>query len=996
VAADTLPVDTTGLPAGATFGASTGLGLGFGADTTVSPDGDPQMATTGGATADATTTGGQSGTANATTLAGVHTPHQGPLTVGQAFGPRYQILRVLGVGGMGAVYQAWDAELGVPVALKVIRGAHRKVSPELEKRFKNELLLARQVTHKSVVRIHDLGEIEGIKYITMPYIQGDDLATVLRREGRQTVAATLEIARDVAHGLRAAHEAGVVHRDLKPANVMVKSGAEKHAVIMDFGISTSADNGAEGGVVGTLEYMAPEQAAGGNVDARSDIYAFGLILYELLTGQRPRGGTTPQARVEAMQRRFAAGLPPLRRVDPSIPEPVEALVMRCVERDPADRFQSTAEICSALGRIDPSGELIREPTKITRPMLALGLVLVLLLLGGTYFATRSLFKPPLEHAPVSVLITDFDNRTGDADFTGAVEQTLTSALETASFVTVYPRRSASQVAAKLASGPSRIDEVMGRLISKSEGIGVMVTGAIERQGNGYAVSIRALDPADEKKVVAEARATAGDKSRVLPTVGTLATGIRRALGDRTSTAARETFTAASLDAMRAFARAQELQQSNRYEEALAEYQRAVQLDPGFARAYSGMAGVYINYFRQPEKAAASYEAAMKHLDRMTDREKYRTLGAYYVDIVRNYEKAIENFETLVRLYPADDSGHGNLALAYLHVGDVPRALAEVRKSLDIYPRNSLQRYNYAMYAMYAGDFATAIGEARQLREENSQFEYALLPAALSRLAQGDAAGARESYAQLAAMSPLGASFARMGEADMAMYHGQYRAAIAPLAAAIAVDVKEKNATQAAQKKVALAEAYAALGQPARAAAAATEAARLNQHESTLFPAARVLVAIGKDDAALQLATELEKVLQRHTTAYAGIIRGEIALRHGRLAEGIEILRGAQQRHDSWFSRFVLGKAYVEAEHYAEALTELELCLKRRGETTDVFFYDIPTIRYQPPLYYWLARAQEALGAAAQAQKNYEQFLALRVSANPPDPLALDAQKRLSK
>ena len=327
IAADTLPVDTTGLPAGATFGASTGLGLGFGAETTVSPDSDPApeslpLAATNvpGMTAlpDATT-GNPNRSANATTVADVRAPREGPLKVGQAFGPRYQILRVLGVGGMGAVYQAWDAELGVAVALKVIRSAHRKVSPELEKRFKNELLLARQVTHKSVVRIHDLGEIDGIKYITMPYIQGDDLATVLRREGKQTVATTLGIARDVADGLRAAHDAGVVHRDLKPANVMIKSGAERHAVIMDFGISTSADNGAEGVVIGTLEYMAPEQAEGASVDARADIYAFGLILYELLTGPRPRRGATtagPHRRHEAAVLGGVAAPPSRRRFDP--------------------------------------------------------------------------------------------------------------------------------------------------------------------------------------------------------------------------------------------------------------------------------------------------------------------------------------------------------------------------------------------------------------------------------------------------------------------------------------------------------------------------------------------------------------------------------------------------------------------------------------------------------------------------------------------------------
>ena len=194
-------------------------------------------------------------------------------------------------------------------------------------------------------------------------------------------------------------------------------------------------------------------------------------------------------------------------------------------------------------------------------MLAVGLVLILLLLGATYFATRIWFKPPVTRPPLSVLVTDFDNRTNDPDFDGALEQTLTTALETASFVTVYPRRSAGQVAAKLRPGTTRIDESMGRLISKSEGIGVIVTGAIERQGNGYAVTVRALDPSDEKKILAETRATATDKGRVLPIVVSLASGIRRDLGDTTSVAAGETFTAASLDAMRAFAQAQELQRA---------------------------------------------------------------------------------------------------------------------------------------------------------------------------------------------------------------------------------------------------------------------------------------------------------------------------------------------------------------------------------------------------------------------------------------------------
>src|SRR5467141_4420872 len=289
-------VGTTGLPSGGTFDGTTGLnpfGVNSGGTGTTTAPGEPGTADLGSSIATAS----------------------GPLKVGQAFGPRYHILKILGVGGMGAVYQAWDSELSVAVALKVIRSdrRHGSVSPEAEKRFKNELLLARQVTHKNVVRIHDLGEIDGIKYITMPYVQGDDLKTVLHRDGKLPIARALHLARQIAAGLDAAHEAGVVHRDLKPANIMI--GAEDQAQIMDFGISASAEEAASGGIIGTLEYMAPEQGTGAAVDARADIYAFGLIMYEMLVGPRPSPSGTSQDRIEAMKQRFELGLPSVRALD---------------------------------------------------------------------------------------------------------------------------------------------------------------------------------------------------------------------------------------------------------------------------------------------------------------------------------------------------------------------------------------------------------------------------------------------------------------------------------------------------------------------------------------------------------------------------------------------------------------------------------------------------------------------------------------------------------
>ncbi|HYT66878.1 MAG TPA: serine/threonine-protein kinase [Vicinamibacterales bacterium] len=307
--------------------------------------------------------------ANAETLAGVPVSPRGtgPLIAGQAFGPRYHIIRTLGAGGMGVVYQAWDAELNVAVAVKVIRPeviGDRTSAAEVERRFKRELVLARQVTHRNVVRIHDLGERDGIKYLTMPFVEGQDLANLLRERGRLPVPEALAIARQVAHGLAAAHQVGVVHRDLKPENIML--AADGTALIMDFGISRSISGTATatalGGVMGTLEYMAPEQARGELVDPRADIYAFGLIFYDMLTGrQRLAGRDNPMS--EIMSRMHAAPRP-LRQLDDTIPESLERIIARCIEPSAEKRFATTSELVATLEALTPDGHpltLARTP-----------------------------------------------------------------------------------------------------------------------------------------------------------------------------------------------------------------------------------------------------------------------------------------------------------------------------------------------------------------------------------------------------------------------------------------------------------------------------------------------------------------------------------------------------------------------------------------------------------------------------------------------------------
>jgi len=945
----------------------------------------------------------------------------GPLSIGQSFGTRYHIIRVLGVGGMGAVYQAWDAELGVAVAIKVVRPeitADPTSAADMERRFKRELVLARQVTHKNVVRIHDMGEIDGIKYITMPYVEGADLSSVLREQGRLPIPKTLRIIRSVASGLAAAHAAGVVHRDLKPANIMIDATDE--ALIMDFGIARSTgvpvagkmpgattiveglkvamsapEATVMGAVVGTVEYMAPEQAKGVAVDQRADVYALGLIIYDMLAGRsRAAIAKNPIAELKA---RMEQAPPPIKSIVPEVPATLDALVSKCLEPDPAKRFQSTEELAADLDRLDENGELIPIRRVVGLPLLAAVVTLLLALSGGAWWYARRL-GPAVQHEPVSVLIADFKNTTQDTAFDGSLEQALSIAMEGASFITAYPRADAVKLARSTRMG-DRLEVNVSRLIAVREGINIVLEGEIAREGSGYRINVSAIDASVEQgqaKPLATQTVAARDKGQVLGAIGTVANELRSVLGDTAASSkdgAAETATTTSLEALQAYTQGAELRRMNRNDEAMAAYERAISLDPEFGRAYAGMGDIYM-IMKDETKAKAAFEESLKHVDRMSEREKYRTFGNYYLNIARNNEKAIENFETFVKQYPADDGGHGNLGLAYLYTGNLPGAIAQVKEALRIYPKNALQRYNYAMYSLYAGDFDTASAEGSGLLQETPGFTYAYLPVAWSALARGDFQTATDTYAKLEATGTEGAMRALLGRADLEMARGRRRPALALLQPAIAAAEGENDAFFLSREQVAVAEIYQALGDKKRAAEFALKAAAHGGHESVLVPAARVLVAVGRVEDAKPIAVALEKMLQTQTIAYSRLINAEIALQQGKFLDAIETFNDSIKRRDTWLARYLRGRTYVETEHYTEALDDLGRCLTRRGEATDAFFYETPTTRYITPIYYWLARAQQAVHVP-DAKKNFEQFLTLIAEADPADPLAADARKRLA-
>jgi tetratricopeptide (TPR) repeat protein len=936
---------------------------------------------------------------------GDHSRATGPLAAGQAFGPRYHIIRVLGAGGMGVVYQAWDAELGVAVALKVIRPEvlhDIESAREVERRFKRELVLARQVTHKHVVRIHDLGELDGIKYLTMPFVEGENLADRLRRRGKLPVAQALAIAKQIASGLEAAHEVGVVHRDLKPENIMIS--AEDCALIMDFGISRSVGSTgtatALGAVIGTLEYMAPEQAQGQPVDHRADIYSFGLLVYDTLVGrQRIAARDNPMSELMA---RMQHGPPALRAIDESIPEALERIITRCLQPAADARYATTGELVRDLDGLTPDGHQLAPPhpvpaagARIAIVALTAGLILVLAV--GGWWVARTPGAPPAAVEPVSVLIANFRNDANEPLFDGLVEQALSVGIEGASFVSAYPRRDALRLVPAVKR--TTLDEETARLIAIREGIDRIVSGSIAQDGTRYKLAVRIIDPQapPEGSATLTLDTEAKDKNDVLNAVGRMAGKVRSGLGDATvdgnQVAGAETFTAASLEAAHEYVRAQELQWAGKYEEAIAGYKRAIALDKDLGRAYAGV-GAVSNSLGRRQEAEESFTQALKLLNGMTDREKYRTRSAYFLHI-QNPVKAREELEALVAQFPADSTALNNLAVASWQSRDMARALELGRKASAIYPNNVLRRNNVALFAMYAGDFATAEKEAAGVLVLNPDFAKAYFAMAMSQLATGRPVEAEATWQQLKT-KPTGFDLAAQGLADMAVYEGRLSDAARILEEAIAAPPQGRSPSTTARLLVSLAEVRELQARGAEAIRLSEEAlatVKGSDHGIVLL-AGLVMIKAGRSAQALDLAAELGKKIDPAARMNGKLLEGEADLKRGNPVAAYNKFGEAQGLADSWLGRYGLGRAQLEAGGYAAADQEFDRCLrKRNGEATNVLMDDIPTYRLIPPARYYMGRAQEGLGSPAAAD-SYKVFLAIKQKGDEQG-LVADARRRLA-
>jgi serine/threonine protein kinase/tetratricopeptide (TPR) repeat protein len=622
------------------------------------------------------------------------------LQPGHVLGGRYEILGLLGEGGMGAVYKARDREVDREVALKVIR-PELTGHPEVVSRFKQELILARQVTHKNVVRIFDLGEAEGAKFISMEYIDGRDLRSLLAERGKFAPQEAVDIVEQVCRALEAAHAEGVIHRDLKPQNIMV----DKHGrvAVMDFGIAHSKELPGltrTGVLLGTPEYMSPEQAKGQETDARSDLFSLGIIFYELLTGKSPYAATTPAASL--FMRLQKQAIPPAK-VDPAIPKFVNDVVVRCLEIDPQRRYASAQEILRDLEtRHSPPRHLptlhmprFRQVEHFGTKWIAPGLALVLLLTLGLVFRGKIFqrtVKPRPSAPTISLAILPFRNASGDAslDWLGSsLAEWLSTDVGNSSYLRTVSSDRLHQILHDLRiTADTTPDPDTLRRLAEFSNAETVVWGQYAKLGEQIRIDATLRDLKMDR--TATLKAEAPNQEGLPAAVDRLAQAMRENLALSPSVMKElqaQAFkpSSKSLPALQDYDQGLQLLRQGKNLEAQKQFVAATKEDPEFALAYAGLGQAYANlgYDDQAEQASRK---AVDLSENLPAQERYR-IEASHAQVTKDYAKAIESYENLAKVSPDDSQVQFILAGLYEATGAFDKAREHYTQVLKADPND---------------------------------------------------------------------------------------------------------------------------------------------------------------------------------------------------------------------------------------------------------------------------------------------------------------------
>ena len=632
-------------------------------------------------------------------------PVTGTLKVGGNLGERYEILQMLGKGGMGAVYKARDTELDRLVAVKVIKPELAQ-DPEVLQRFKQEILLSSQVTHRNVIRIFDLGQADDIKFISMEFVEGQDLHGVLKERGSLPPEEAVEIMEQVCLALTEAHEAGVVHRDLKPHNIMIEE--EGRVVVMDFGIARSVQiTGVTqtGSVLGTPDYMSPEQVKGQTVDARADIFALGVILFRLLAGQVPFKGDSPMA---SMYMRTQDRARSVREVNPEVPGFLGDVIARCLEISPQRRYQSARELLQDLEiwrggtsrTLSHTMRHLRPAAPTPRKRLAVlggAALLVLAIILAVVFPRPQAGpgKPDVAAASrdtISLAILPFRNATGAQDLewlsTGLAEMLSTDVGESAHLRTVSADRLHQVLKDLRVSANANLDGTTRRRVAEFSNAETLVWGQFVKLGERIRIDATVEDIGSQQSVAVKVEAASSDE--LLEAIEELAGLVRENLAlstDRVEELQAESFrpSSDSVAALRYFTQGLELLRQGNNLEAVDHFKRSVDEDPGFALAHSRL-GESLHLTGRGDEAIDTSRRALQLSEGLPPRERY-SIVATDARINNDLDRGVEAYQRLLERRPDDPDLNYELGKLYEEEGLFDRAQEHFAKTLVADPQN---------------------------------------------------------------------------------------------------------------------------------------------------------------------------------------------------------------------------------------------------------------------------------------------------------------------